>query len=301
MKKSKSRPKYHGMVAKDAKKAWLFLLPWILGMVAFYIYPFLNSLVTSFTDATLTGGNWIGLGNYIKMFTSDSRFLNSIKVTTIYVVFGVPLKLVFALLLAVLLKKGATFFRTALYIPSLVGGSVAIAVMWKQLFGKAGMISVLLGIFGIPAKNWIGSPGTALPVLIVLAVWQFGSSMVIFIAGLQNIPKELYEAANVDGAGKVKQFFKITLPLLSPTIQFNLIQQLVGAFQVFTQGYIITEGGPMDSTMFSVLYIFDQELNRMRMGYASAMSWVLFLLISAVSVLVFWSSKYWVFYQNEEK
>lgn len=234
------------------------------------------------------------------MFTVDTRFLKSLTVTVTYVIFGVPLKLIFALFLAVLLKKGSTFFRTALYIPSLVGGSVAIAVMWRQLFGKDGMISAFLGIFGIPSKNWIGSPDTALPVLILLAVWQFGSSMVIFIAGLQNIPSDLYEAAEVDGAGQIKKFFKITLPLLSPTIQFNLIQQLVGAFQVFTQGYIITEGGPMDSTMFSVLYIFDQGLNRMRMGYASAMSWILFLIISAVSILVFWSSKYWVFYQNEE-
>ena len=297
----KNNVKYHGIVARDAKKAWLFLLPWLLGMGAFYLYPFFNSLITSFTNATLTGGEWIGIENYIQMFTSDTRFLNSLKVTITYVFFGVPLKLIFALFLAVLLKKGSTFFRTALYIPSLVGGSVAIAVMWRQLFGKNGMISAFLGIFGIPAKNWIGNPDTALPVLIIVAVWQFGSSMVIFIAGLQNIPKDLYEAAEVDGAGQIKKFFKITLPLLSPTIQFNLIQQLVGAFQVFTQGYIITEGGPMDSTMFSVLYIFDQGLNRMRMGYASAMSWILFLIISAVSILVFWSSKYWVFYQNEEK
>ena len=300
MKKNKTNAKHHGIVARDAKKAWLFLLPWIFGMGAFYLYPFFNSLLTSFTDATLTGGNWIGLKNYIQMFTVDTRFLKSLTVTVTYVIFGVPLKLIFALFLAVLLKKGSTFFRTALYIPSLVGGSVAIAVMWRQLFGKDGMISAFLGIFGIPSKNWIGSPDTALPVLILLAVWQFGSSMVIFIAGLQNIPSDLYEAAEVDGAGQIKKFFKITLPLLSPTIQFNLIQQLVGAFQVFTQGYIITEGGPIDSTMFSVLYIFDQGLNRMRMGYASAMSWILFLIISAVSILVFWSSKYWVFYQNEE-
>lgn len=283
---------------KEAKKAYLFLILWFIGMLCFYLYPFLSALVSSFTNSTLVRGSFVGLDNYKKAF-SDTRFLKSLKVTTIYVFVGVPLKLVFALFLACLLKKGSTFFRTALYIPSLFGSSVAVAVMWRQLFGKSGVISVLLGFFGVPARNWIAYPKTALSILILLAVWQFGSTMVIFIAGLKNIPQEYYEAASVDGASAMDQFRHITLPMLTPTIQFNLIQQLVGAFQVFTQGYIITEGGPMDNTLFSVLYIYQTAFNRMRVGYASAMSWILFLIITAISVLVFWSSKYWVFYQNE--
>ncbi len=285
---------------REYRMAYVFLMLWTVGMILFYLYPFVSSLQLSFTNANLVGGKWIGFDNYVRMFTEDKRFLKSLRVTTIYAIFGVPLKLIFALFLAMLLRNGATFFRTALYIPSLIGSSVAVAVMWRQLFGDSGMISAIAMLFGIPAKNWIGLPETALPVLIVLAVWQFGSSMVVFIAGLKSIPNILYEAATVDGVGKAQQFFHVTLPMLSPTIQFNLIMQLVGAFQVFTQGYIITQGGPMDNTLFTVLYIFQEGFVRMRMGYASAMSWILFLIVSAIAVLIFRSSKYWVYYQNEK-
>ena len=279
--------------------AYIFLIPWIVGMLVFYLFPFLYSLFMSFTDSTLMGGEWIGLANFVKMFTQDDRFIKSLQVTTKYALIGVPLKLIFALALAMLLQKGSTFYRTALYLPSLIGGSVAVAVMWRQLFGKNGMLSAFLGLFGIPSKNWLGSPDHALNILIVLAVWQFGSSMVVFIAGLKNIPAELYEAASIDGASKTRQFFNITLPMLSPTIQFNLILQLVGGFQAFTQGYIITKGGPMDETLFTVQYIYEQAFKSMRMGYSAAMSWILFLLISLVAAIVFISSKYWVFYENE--
>ena len=286
-------------VKQENIAAYLFLSLWIIGMLVFYIYPFLNSLRLSFTNATLSTGEWVGFDNYVKMFTNDTRFLKSLQVTTRYALIGVPLKLAFALALALLLKKGSTFYRTALYLPSLIGSSVAVAVMWRQLFGKEGMISAVLALFGVPPKNWIGTPDHALDILILLAVWQFGSSMVIFIAGLKNVPNELYEAAEIDGASKPRQFFKITLPLLSPTIQFNLIMQLVGGFQAFTQGYIITKGGPMDETLFTVQYIYEQAFKNLRMGYSAGMSWILFLLISFVALVVFASSKYWVFYEND--
>lgn len=279
--------------------AYTFLIPWIIGMLVFYLFPFLYSLYMAFTNYTLACGEWVGMNNFINMFTQDERFLKSLQVTTKYALIGVPLKLVFALALAMLLQKGATFYRTALYLPSLIGGSVAVAVMWRQLFGKNGMFSALLGLFGIPSKNWIGSPDSALNILIILAIWQFGSSMVIFIAALKNVPTDLYEAANIDGASKIRQFFSITLPMISPTIQFNLIMQLVGGFQAFTQGYIITKGGPMDETLFTVQYIYEQAFKGTRMGYSAAMSWILFILISIVAAIVFISSKYWVFYEND--
>lgn len=285
-------------VLQENVAAYLFLLLWIIGMIVFYLFPFLYSLFMSFTDSTLAGGSFIGLQNFVQMFTNDDRFVKSLQVTTKYALIGVPLKLIFALALAMLLKNGSTFFRTALYLPSLIGGSVAVAVMWRQLFGKDGMFSLFLGLFGIPAQNWVGHPDSALNILILLAVWQFGSSMVIFISGLKNIPTELYEAASIDGAGPVTQFFRITLPMLSPTIQFNLILQLVGGFQAFTQGYLITKGGPMDETLFTVQYIYEQAFQSMRMGYSAAMSWVLFFVISIVAAIVFLSSKYWVFYEN---
>lgn len=285
-------------VLQENVAAYLFLLLWIIGMIVFYLFPFLYSLFMSFTDSTLAGGSFIGLQNFVQMFTNDDRFVKSLQVTTKYALIGVPLKLIFALALAMLLKNGSTFFRTALYLPSLIGGSVAVAVMWRQLFGKDGMFSLFLGLFGIPAQNWVGHPDSALNILILLAVWQFGSSMVIFISGLKNIPAELYEAASIDGAGPFTQFFRITLPMLSPTIQFNLILQLVGGFQAFTQGYLITKGGPMDETLFTVQYIYEQAFQSMRMGYSAAMSWVLFFVISIVAAIVFLSSKYWVFYEN---
>lgn len=285
-------------VLQENVAAYLFLLLWIIGMIVFYLFPFLYSLFMSFTDSTLAGGSFIGLQNFVQMFTNDDRFVKSLQVTTKYALIGVPLKLIFALALAMLLKNGSTFFRTALYLPSLIGGSVAVAVMWRQLFGKDGMFSLFLGLFGIPAQNWVGHPDSALNILILLAVWQFGSSMVIFISGLKNIPTELYEAASIDGAGPFTQFFRITLPMLSPTIQFNLILQLVGGFQAFTQGYLITKGGPMDETLFTVQYIYEQAFQSMRMGYSAAMSWVLFFVISIVAAIVFLSSKYWVFYEN---
>lgn len=294
---------YQHKLRKDAVSeniaAYIFLTPWIIGMAVFYVFPFMQSLYMSFTNASLVGGEWIGLDNFVKMFTQDARFMKSLAVTTKYALVGVPLKLIFALGLALLLKKGSTFFRTALYLPSLIGGSMAVAVMWRQLFGKTGMLSAVLNLFGIPSKNWLGSPDHALNILILLAVWQFGSSMVVFIAGLKNIPGELYEAASIDGASKTRQFFKITLPMLSPTIQFNLILQLVGGFQAFTQGYIITKGGPMDETLFTVQYVYEQAFKNMRMGYSAAMSWILFIVVSLVALIVFISSKYWVFYENE--
>ena len=281
--------------------AYLFLTPWIIGMVVFFAYPFLSSLWLSFTNTRLIGGTFVGLSNFKRMFTLDQSFIKSLQVTTRYALLAVPLKLAFALMLALLLKNGSTGYRTAYYIPSLIGSSIAVAVMWRQLFSKDGVISLIVSaLMGDEPKALLGDPAHALNILILLAVWQFGSAMVIFIAGLKNIPGELYEAARIDGAGPGHCFVHITLPMLSSVIQFNLILQLIGGFQTFTQGYVITRGGPMNETLFTVQHIYQEVFTgAMRTGYSSAMSWVLFALIALISGIVFFTSKYWVFYANE--
>jgi multiple sugar transport system permease protein len=285
---------------KEETAAFTFLIPWIIGMIVFFAYPFLTSLWLSFTDSRLMSGNFIGFENFVRMFTRDRNFSKSIQVTTRYALTGVPLKLCFALFLALILKKGSTGYRTAYYVPSLIGSSIAVAVMWKQLFAKEGIVSQAGVFFGITPRAWLGDPNYALNILILLAVWQFGSSMVIFIAGLKNIPNELYEAARIDGAGHIRSFWHITLPMLSSVIQFNLVLQIIGGFQVFTQGYVITRGGPMSETLFTVQHIYQEAFNgAMRVGYASAMSWILFLLIAVVTLVIFGTSKFWVFYANE--
>ncbi len=278
----------------------MFLLPWLLGLLIFTAYPFVNSLALSFTDANITTSTFVGLDNFIELFTNDTRFIKSLQNTTMYALVSVPLKLAFALFIAILLKNGKTFYRTVYYIPSVIGGSIAVAMMWRQLFGFDGVINQLLEPLGVTPREWLGHPDYAMWILVLLAVWQFGSSMVIFIGGLKNIPNELYEAASIDGAGRVRSFFFITLPMLSPTIQFNLILQLIGAFQVFTQGYIITKGGPMDKTLFTVHYIYEMGFGSVRFGYAAAASWVLLALIAVVAGIIFFTSKYWVFYENEK-
>jgi len=285
---------------KEERVAYLFLIPWIIGMLVFFAYPFINSLWLSFTNTGLMSGKFIGFDNYVRMFTRDKNFITSLQVTTRYALVGIPLKLIFALALALLLKSGSTFYRTSYYIPSLIGSSVAVAVMWRQLFAKEGIISQVLGVFGVEPRAWLGMPEHALNILILLAVWQFGSSMVIFIAGLKNVPGELYEAARIDGAGPLRCFRTITLPMLSSVIQFNLVLQLIGGFQAFTQGYVITGGGSMNETLFTVMHIYREAFEEsMRFGYAAAMSWVLFLLIATITMVIFLSSKYWVFYANE--
>jgi multiple sugar transport system permease protein len=296
----KKIPYVKTMAFKEELAAYIFLLPWIIGMLVFFAYPFITSLCLSFTNSRLMNGSFNGLDNFVKMFTQDRNFVKSLQVTTRYALMGVPLKLCFALALALILKKGATFYRTAYYIPSLIGSSIAVALMWKQLFAKEGVISQIGGVFGIAPRAWLGDPDHALNILILLAVWQFGSSMVIFIAGLKNIPHELYEAARIDGAGPVRSFGAITLPMLSSVIQFNLVLQLIGGFQAFTQGYVITRGGPINETLFTVQHIYMEVFNGgMRVGYASAMSWILFLLIAVITGIVFFSSRFWVFYAND--
>ncbi|MGL3149532.1 carbohydrate ABC transporter permease [Microbacterium sp. A82] len=287
----------------DGKAAWVFMLPWLIGMLCLTIGPIVASLYLSFTDYNLLQPPiWSGLNNIVEMF-NDPRFWNSFRVTVVYVFVSVPLLLALALGLAVLLDKGLrglSFYRSIFYLPSLLGGSVAVAILWRQVFGKDGIVNGFLAWFGIDGPGWIGHPDFALGTLIVLNIWTFGSPMVIFLAGLRQIPEMYYEAASMDGAGRIRQFFAITFPLLTPVIFFNLVLQIIFSFQSFTQAYVVSggTGGPSDSTMFFTLLLYKEAFTELNMGYASAMSWFLLVVIAAFTAFNFWLSKYWVFYDD---
>lgn len=289
---------------KKNKIGLLYVMPWVIGFFIFTVYPFLNSLYISFTDYTMvTAPKFIGLGNYHELF-KDKDFIHSLVATFKYAVMTVPLSLAFALFIAFVLNfklKGINFFRTAYYIPSILGGNVAISVLWKFLFTGDGLINQVLGIFGIDSLPWMSDPNLAMIVVALLRVWQFGSSMIIFLAALQNVPLELYEAAEVDGASKITQFFKITLPLITPSLFFNLVMGMVGAFQEFNSAYLITGGGPLKATEFTSLMIYNYSFKFFRMGYASAMSWILFIVIMIFTAIIFMTQNKWVYYADEGK
>ena len=280
----------------------LYVLPWVIGFLIFQLYPFVMSLYYSFTNYNMIKAPvWVGLNNYIRIFTKDKYFFNSLRVTLLYVLMAVPMKLAFALLIAMVLNmklRGINFFRTVYYLPSILGGSVAVSVMWRFLFAKNGMINQLLAILGINGPAWLGDPHWTLLTVSLLTVWQFGSSMVIFLAGLKQIPAELYEAAAVDGISKVGTFIKITLPMISSIIFFNLIMQMVNAFQEFTGVFVITSGGPMYSTYLYGMMLYENAFSNFKMGYASALSWILFVIILAFTALTFKSSSYWTYCED---
>lgn len=283
-------------------QAYLYILPWVIGFLSFQLYPFIASFVYSFTDfSILKPMTFVGLRNYIKMFTADRLFWPSLKATFLYVLIAVPGKLAFALFIAMVLNmklKFINFFRTVYYLPSILGGSVAISILWRFLFSRQGTVNVLLKALGLPSVDWLGNPNLALGTMGLLVVWQFGSSMVLFLAGLKNIPTELYEAARVDGAGSIRSFFKITLPLLSPIIFFNLIMQTINAFKEFNAPYLITKGGPLNSTYLYGMMLYENAFSFLKMGYASAQSWVLFIIIMLFTALTFKTSPYWTYYDD---
>jgi multiple sugar transport system permease protein len=291
----------------EARAAAGFLLPWAIGLVVFVAGPVIVSAYLSFTDYDLVeDANIVGVSNYKRALTADPNFWQSLKVTGVYVGVSVPLRLVVAMLLAVLLNRGVrglSIYRALLYLPSLLGGSVAIALLWRALFGADGAFNAVLSTFGLPTANWIGSPDTALGTMVLLAVWQFGSPLIIFLAALRNVPQELEEAATVDGAGAVRRFFSITIPMITPMILFNVIMQTITAFQAFTPSYIISDGtgGPDKSTLFYTLYLYQEAFTHFRMGYASALAWILVAIIAIVTAAIFASSRRWTFYNDGGK
>lgn len=282
-----------------------YVSPYVIGLCIFTAFPFLASLYLSFTDYDLLSTpEWVGLDNYERLFTRDRTFSKSLSVTLLYVFMTVPLKLCFALLVAVVLNyklKAIGFFRTAYYVPSVLGGSIAIAVLWRYIFADVGLVNMGLTAIGMEPVNWFGDPQNALFTLTLLRCWQFGSAMVIFLAALQSVDRSLYEASSIDGATKWQQFRYITVPLITPVIFFNLIMQTVQAFQEFNGPYIITDGGPLKATYLLPLYIYDKAFKSFDMGYASAIAWVLFVIIMVLTLIAFWSSKKWVYYAGDKR
>ena len=283
---------------------YLFLLPWLIGFFGLTLGPMVSSLYLSFTHFDLlTAPRWAGVDNYVRMFTADPKFATSMRVTMFFVIFSVPLKLAFALGVALLLNrgmKGLSFYRALFYLPSLLGASVAIAILWRQIFAADGLVNKFLALFGIIGPSWISNPNYSLWTLIILSIWQFGSPMIIFLAGLRQIPQDMYEAASLDGASKWRQFWKITLPLLTPVVFFNAIIQTIEAFKSFTPAFIISggTGNPINSTLFYTLYLYQEAFGFFRMGYASALAWVLLALVALFTAFSFLTSKYWVHYDD---
>jgi pectin-derived oligosaccharide transport system permease protein len=292
-----------GYKRRDNIAGYVMLAPWLFGFILMWFLPMVISIYYSFTNFNLLNdAKIIGFANYIRIFTKDETFWQALKVTFIYAIFLVPLRLAFALFVAMLLKtnhKGLGLYRTIYYIPSIIGGSIAVSIVWRQIFGNQGVIMSLLSVFGVDQKvSLLGNPKTALAVIILMGVWQFGSSMLIFLAALKQIPASLYESAMVDGAKPWTTFVKITIPMLTPTIFFNLILQIVNGFRVFTESYVITDGGPLDSTLSYVLYLYRRSFTYFDMGYSCALAWVLVIIISVFTIVLFKTQNNWVHYES---
>lgn len=287
----------------DNTVGYIFSLPFIIGFLAFTLIPIAVSMYYSVTDYKLgQTPAFIGIKNYLELL-KDERFINSVKVTLIYVVTSVPTKLIFALFVAYLLtqgRRGVTFYRSLYYVPSLIGGSIAVALVWKTIFSRKGLANTILASLGLQKLSWLGDPKLSMGILVLMSAWQFGSSMIIFAAGLKEIPGSYYEAAEIDGANKWQRFLSITLPCLSPIILYNLVMQTITAFMAFTQAFVITQGGLNDATNFYALYVYNHAFKWSNMGYASAMSWLMLVLISVITLILFKSSKFWVFSEADQ-
>ncbi|MBP1990737.1 carbohydrate ABC transporter permease [Paenibacillus eucommiae] len=281
---------------------YLFISPWLIGLLVFTLFPLVYSFVLSFTDWNiLEKANFVGFSNYDKM-AHDENFWAAIRVTFIYSAVSVPLGIIFGVLLAILLNQklpGIRLFRTIFYLPAVVSG-VAVSMLWLWVFDpNYGIINTFLSWFGITGPQWLSDTKTALGSLILMSLWSIGGAMVIYLAGLQGISRELYEAADVDGATTVRKFWNITIPMLTPTIFFNLIMGIINSFQVFTQALVMTKGGPGNSTLFYVLYLYQNAFQFFKMGYASALGWVLFIIIMILVLVLFHTSGRWVYYGGD--
>lgn len=304
MRKAKSLQETQHYSAKDNAVGYLLMTPWLIGFILMWAIPAGMSIYYSFTDYNLLSApNWVGFQNYVTILTTDTNFRQALFVTLGYVFVMVPLRLIFALFVANLLNKkhvGMAMYRVLYYVPSIIGGSIAVSVVWKQIFGNQGVIMSLLERFGIEQEySLVGNPRTALFVIILMGVWQFGSSMLIFLSGLKQIPDALYESAAMDGATPIQRFWKITIPMLTPTIFFNLIQQIINGFRIFTESKIITDGGPMNSTLTYVLYLYRTAFTNFHMGYSCALAWIMVLIIGLATVLLFRTQKSWVYYEAQ--
>lgn len=292
---------------RETRAGYAFLLPWMIGFFGLTAIPMLFSLYLAFTKYNLfSDPQWIGLDNFTRMFFEDPAYIKSVQITLVYVLVGTPIKLAAALAVAMLLNyrsQGSGFFRSAFYAPSLIGASVSVAIVWRAMFNTDGPVDSSLSLFGINLGGWVGNVSFVVPMMILLAVWQFGAPMVIFLAGLKQVPKELYEAAEVDGAGPVRKFRNVTLPMLSSVMFFNLLLEIIGAFQVFSSAFIISNGsgGPAGMTNFYTLYLYKRGFADLQLGYAAAMAWVLVVVVAIIAFVLFKTSKSWVHYSGEDR
>lgn len=284
------------------KQGFLYVLPWLFGFLILQLYPFITSLYYSFCDySILSEARFIGIDNYVKLFTRDREFWPAMLATLRFTAMTVPGKLILAMIVALLMNqkiRGINLIRTVYYIPSLFGGSVAVCALWKLMFNDKGIINAFLQNLGIPTLSWLGNPDIAMTTICLMEIWQFGSSMILFLAALKNVPQHLYEAAEIDGAGKIRTFFNITIPQISPIILFNLLMQLIQALQNFTSAMVITRGGPVKSTYVLGLKLYMDGFSNYKMGYASATSWVIFTVILFATLLLMRSSSAWVHYDD---
>ena len=291
------------MNRKDKYLGYLYIAPWLVGFLVLTLYPFVVSFFYSFTEYDMFHLEFAGLQNYIEIFTEDRLFLGSLGKTLLYTAVSVPLKLAVALLVALALnklRKGRAVYYTIFYLPSILGSSVALAILWKYIFKKDGLLNLLLGAVGIQGANWLGDPDLVLYVMMLLPLWQMGAPMVLFLAALKNVPADLMEAARIDGARPFQIFRRITLPMISPIIFFNTIMQTIEIIQIFTPAYLITKGGPVKQTYLYSLYLYDTAFRDLKIGYASALSWILFVILIAFTLAFFGLSKKWVFYGDEK-
>ena len=292
---------------RETRAGYWFMVPWLIGFFGLTLGPMLISLYLSFTRYNIfTPPRWIGVDNFTRLFTNDPVFRRSATVTLQYVLIGTPVKLAAALAIALLLNsitRGSGFFRSAFYAPSLIGASVSVAIVWRAMFSTGGPVDRSLSLFGVEIGGWVGNVDLAVPMMIILAVWQFGAPMVIFLAGLKQIPSDLYEAADVDGAGPVRKFLKITVPMLSSVIFFNLLLETIHAFQVFGSAFIISNGSgaPGGRLNFITLYLYKRGFADLQMGYASAIAWVVLVVVAIIAFLMFRAARSWVYYSGDER
>lgn len=302
-----TRPGQRARARRETAAGYAFLAPWLIGFFGLTAVPMVYSLYLSFTKYNIfQPPAWIGFDNYVRLFTDDPVFVQSASITLVYVFVGTPITMAAALGVAMLLNfrdKGAGFFRSAFYAPSLIGGSVSVAIVWRAMFSGDGPVDSGLSLLGIHLGGWVGNPAMILPMMILLHVWQFGSTMVIFLAGLKQIPRELYEAAEMDGAGAWRRFRAVTLPMLSPVMFFNLLLGLIGAFQVFASAYIISNGtgGPAGMTNFITVYLYKRGFSDGQMGYAAAIAWVLLIVVAIIAAILFRTQKSWVHYSGDDR
>lgn len=291
--------KIKSFIYKENVSGIIFTLPFIIGLALFLVVPLGISLYYTFCDYNiLSPAEFSGVSNFITMF-NDELFWKSLGVTLFYTFVSVPLKLIFALLVAMLFQKttkASGIYRAVYYLPSIIGGSVAVSVLWKRMFATDGTVNQILKAFGVQHTiSWLGDTRTAIWTLILLTVWQFGSSMLIFLSSLKQIPSSYYEASRVDGAGKFNQFFRITLPLLTPTIFFNLVMQVINGLLAYTQCFIITGGKPMNSTLFYMVHMYNQTFVFYKAGYGAALAWIMILIVGALTAVLFATKKKWVY------